>query len=290
MRRIKTIGLLCRSLLIELFQRPVVVNASLSIGYDGKPIHSNWGDDINYWFLKEISERPILIYNQSVLTRLLRRKHVLGIGSILGMFSTSKSIVWGSGFLDSTIERIEPPAEIRAVRGPYTRKKLMDMGIDCPEVYGDPALLISRWYHPKVLKKYKYGVISQYSKRQHNDAVSFFGNNPDVYYIEICQYDSWLSFVNEILQCEAILSSSLHGLIVAEAYGIPAVWIEFPSNNRNHHIKYQDFYASIGKEAVPYEAKDKVDFKVIDRLIAEWQPGRINLQPLIDCAPFKLKL
>lgn len=287
---IRRLRILCRSALTEIFRTPVIVNGSVTIGYDGKPIHCNWGDDINYWFLREISRQPIIIYSQSVFNRLLRRNHMLGIGSIIGMASNHRSIIWGSGFLDSAIITIEPPAEIRAVRGPLTRQKLIEMGIDCPEVYGDPALLISKWYKPEIAKKHKIGVISQYSQRQQNDARKFLGQYDDIYFINIAEYNHWHDFVDNVLSCEIIASSSLHGLIIAEAYNIPSVWIELPTNEYGHRIKYHDFYASIGKECQPLIIDESFNIDILFQRCSEWTPGHIDLQPLIDSAPFNLKL
>lgn len=286
-RRLSVMG---RTIFTELFYSPVVINASISIGYDGKPIHCNWGDDINYWFLREISERPVVIYSQTILTRLLKQNHILGIGSIIGMCSSNRSIIWGSGFLDSTINQIDPPAEIRAVRGPFTRKKLIDMGIDCPEVYGDPALLISKWYKPAITKKYKIGVISQYSLRQQTDARKAFAKIDNIHFINIANYNHWHDFIDEILSCEIIVSSSLHGLIISEAYKIPNIWIELPTNNPNHRIKYYDFYASIHKNCQPLIIDENFNIESVIKTASEWTTGNIDLQPLINSAPFKLKI
>jgi pyruvyltransferase len=50
----------------------------------------------------------------------------------------------------------------------------------------------------------------------------------------------------EFLACEQIISSSLHGLIVAHAYGIPAVWQKFSNQVFGDDIKYQDYMESVG--------------------------------------------
>ncbi len=290
LNKFKRTILLIKALFIELIFNPIVIKASVSIGYNGKPIHCNWGDDINFWFLKEISRQPILMYNQSVLTRLFRRKYVLGIGSIIGMLSDNNSIIWGSGIFDSTTKNILPPAEIRAVRGPYTRQKLISFGIECPEIYGDPALLISKYYNPNIKKKYKVGIIPQYSQRQQEDAQKAFGNENNIHYIQIAKYDDWHNFIDEILRCEIIVSSSLHGLIIAESYRIPSVWVEFPTNFAVNRIKYKDFYASIGKDCNPLVINGETCIDQVIKRASDWVPGEIDLQPLIDACPFKLKI
>lgn len=50
---------------------------------------------------------------------------------------------------------------------------------------------------------------------------------------------------NEILSCKKIVSSSLHGLIVAHAYGIPAIWQKFSDNIFGDDIKYIDYLESV---------------------------------------------
>lgn len=288
--KLRRIRVLLHSLYVEIFHNPIIVNGSVAIGYNGKPICSNWGDDINYWLFREICEQPIVMYSQSVLNRLFRRKHILGIGSIIGMCSSRRSIIWGSGFLDTSIRNINLPAEIRAVRGPLTRKKLIEMGIDCPEIYGDPAMLIKKIYNPKVKKRYQIGIIAQHRLIDQETARRIFGQSDQLHYIDIVNYGEWHTFIDEILSCNAIISSSLHGLIMSETYGVPSVWMELPTNDFDKRIKYYDFYQSIGKECKPLVISDSPDWNQVNQLIAEWKPGKIDLQPLIENAPFKMRL
>lgn len=279
------------ALWLEVFHDPVVVRASLAIGYDGKPLACNWGDDINYWFLKEISLQPVVIYSQTVLNRLnfmSAHRHILGIGSIIGMFSDENSIVWGSGIMDSKLKDIIPPYDIRAVRGPLTRNKLLSMGIDCPEVYGDPALLLPMVYTPKVMKKYKLGVIPHYSELE--NAKIIFRNRQDIHIIDMAHYNDYHEIINSLYECEGVLSSSLHGLILGEAYKVPSVWVEFAESKQRDRFKYHDFYASIGKDPEPVIISSICDIIQCKNALNEWVPGYIDLIPLIESAPFRINI
>ena len=85
------------------------------------------------------------------------------IGSILSWLATSKSIVWGSGIIRDKDSIYCQPKEVLAVRGPLTRERLLNEGIDCPEVYGDPALLLPLHYYPSIDHKYKYGIMARFN-------------------------------------------------------------------------------------------------------------------------------
>lgn len=60
--------------------------------------------------------------------------------------------MWGAGVIDDAKELPAHPKKVLAVRGPLSRKYLLDRGIECPAVYGDPALLVPKVYHPSVTK------------------------------------------------------------------------------------------------------------------------------------------
>ncbi|WP_245181085.1 polysaccharide pyruvyl transferase family protein [Flavobacterium sp. XN-5] len=59
----------------------------------------------------------------------------------------------------------------------------------------------------------------------------------------------------EFLQCERIISSSLHGIIVAHAYGIPAVWQKFSNKVFGDDVKYHDYMESVQMDVYLSEIK-----------------------------------
>ncbi len=89
---------------------------------------------------------------------------LIAIGSIL-QWATPQTIVWGSGFISAKSAIHSQPLKIHAVRGPRSQQRILDLGFECPEVYGDPALLYPRYYHPPQTKKHKLGLVAHYIDR-----------------------------------------------------------------------------------------------------------------------------
>ena len=277
-----------RTFWVESFLHGQVIKMSAYFEINGKLRKENWGDDINYWFLREIVEDPIISYDNSLLTRKTHRPYVLGIGSLLTLFSIDNSIVWGTGVLSTTDKIKGTPKEVRAVRGPLSRARLLAAGIECPEIYGDPALLLPRYYTPKVSKRYKLGIIPHY-KDMHNPLLEKLKNDKDVLIIAIRDYGHWLDFIDNINQCNAIISSSLHGLIVSEAYGIPNLWVKFNEKHNGDDIKFHDFFLSIGHDRSVFILKNETTKKDIQKAFDNYKKGYIDLMPLVEACPFKLK-
>lgn len=164
--------------------------------------------------------------------------------------------VWGAGIISENSLLKEKPSKVYAVRGPLTRQRLIKEGIDCPEIYGDPALLIPYYYRPKVTKKYQYGFVSHVSnidelKEMQIDGVYLY-NYPSILVIDLNNYRHWHDIIDQICSCQAILSSSLHGLIIAEAYHIPNVWIEFGNPLIGGHFKFHDFFSPFIRIEIPH--------------------------------------
>jgi len=201
----------------------------------------NYGDLLSKYLVEKISGKEIKwVHPKKQPWYKWDKTNYVTIGSIIH-HASKDSIVWGSGIIDN--EQAIAKADFRAVRGPQTRKFLLDRSYECPEVYGDPALLLPKYYHPEVVKKYKVGIIPHY----HDFKVvsEDYKNNPEILVIDLMTLDVE-EVTREIMSCEKTICSSLHGVIVSHAYEIPSIWVEFSDKIFGDGIKYLDYLESIG--------------------------------------------
>ena len=182
-----------------------------------------------------------------------KTKHLMAVGSIVGR-GRFDSTIWGSGILKDDVEpRLIKQAfykkyDIRAVRGPITRKALMHAGYNCPEIYGDPAILMPLIYSPKVERKYNCSIILHHrtvlSDKTSEEQYAF--SVPSNINIIDPSTTDYKSFINSILASDFIISSSLHGIIISESYGIPSIFFNF--GVKDQEIKFADWYSSTGRD------------------------------------------
>lgn len=167
-------------------------------------------------------------------------KHLYAIGSILTA-GGQDCTVWGSGLLNTDIlYRLNGrQLDVRCVRGPVTRSILMDRGFNVPEVFGDPALLMPFIYNPEMEKKYKVSIVT------HTNSKVILPKG-DFHVINVMT-DDYKKFVEEIKSSELVISSSLHGIIFSEVYGIKAIFLRPKSDL----LKYFDYYYSTGRLSFP---------------------------------------
>jgi pyruvyltransferase len=200
----------------------------------------NLGDSVSARIVAGLSGRRIIAVERN------DRRKLLACGSVAHR-ARSGDVVWGAG----TIEPDRPPesrdVDVRAVRGPRTRAILLRAGIPCPEVYGDPALLL-----PAVIPWRRSAPRSRLAIVPHyQDKPRVRGDDPAVRAIDSRVLDiqgEIEGFLEELLACERVLSSSLHGLVFAEAYGIPAHELRIGDDVRGAEHKFRDYYEGTGRE------------------------------------------
>lgn len=213
----------------------------------------NYGDLLSKYLVEKISGRPVKFMHPKEQSWFRWDKtHYLAIGSIIH-HATKNSIVWGSGIIDR--KQKVAPAEFRAVRGPKTREYLLELNYKCSAVYGDPALLLPKYYDPFVNKSYKLGIVPHY--HDYAEVVEIYREDTDILVIDMMTLDVE-EVTRQILKCEKVISSSLHGLIVAHAYQIPAVWVEFSKKLFGDGIKFVDYLESVKLDYyIPQFLKEK---------------------------------
>jgi len=133
-------------------------------------------------------------------------------------------------------------AKFLSVRGPRTRKRLLDLGYSVPEVYGDPAILLPNFIDDDVSKKFDYGIVPHYV--DYDEVFNKYKNDERIKVIDLITNDIEKT-TKEILECKNIVTSSLHGLIVAHAYKIPSLWIKFSTKLAGDDIKFFDYLESV---------------------------------------------
>jgi pyruvyltransferase len=147
-------------------------------------------------------------------------------------------VVWGSGLIVEQPTPVPAGATFLAVRGPLTRACIEG---PVPAIYGDPALLLPRMVDAAP-RRDGIGLVPHYFDQ------STIGEPTGATLIDVRR--PWQEVVRTITGCELVVSSSLHGVIVAEAYGIPAVWMTVPGGRERSPFKYHDHLAATGREPV----------------------------------------
>lgn len=210
------------------------------------PATANWGDALNEYLVEKISGRTPTS-TLDVYMPPWEDSYML-VGSVLGMHDVSRSHIWGSGFLrvDSRIYGV--PRSIRALRGPLSAKKLAEQGIAAPEVFGDPAIVMPRLYMPEVPVRYAIGII-MHKADQPCRQLQALAQEEDVIFISINEGTE--AFVDQLVSCKVIATSSLHGLVAADAYRIPRVWMPGYPVARHGTFKFMDYAAGAGLEGHP---------------------------------------
>lgn len=202
----------------------------------------NFGDELSPIIVNYLLNKQGLYLDEVTPTR--RRdcspRRLFAVGSILHEVRPG-DVVWGSGLNPNSQVLTNPPFtdDVRLVRGPVTAKFLARThGCSC-EKYGDPALLL-----PKIYPRND-------SQQSSGDWI-FIPNFRDLPFFDTDRMVHptlpWRTVVDRICGSQLVLSSSLHGIIVAEAYGIPARLI---LSRTEALLKYEDYYSGTNRAFRP---------------------------------------
>ena len=182
--------------------------------------------------------------------------HLNTVGSIIAI-KNYDAVIWGSGLHCTTTisnlmrHRNYVKYDIRAVRGPITEGLLEAAGYKCSHIYGDPAIIMPLIYTPTNIKKeYNVSVVVHYSNLKTAKDLEESG-----YHIIDVHTNDYKYFIDEICKSKLVISSSLHGIILAETYGVQAVFLR--NGIENEEIKFYDWYFSTNRHSVL--ALDSID-------------------------------
>ena len=241
----------------------------------------NWGDKLNPVLVSMISGKRVVnahdFYNVFGMPI-----HVV-IGSGLGHLTHSGSIVWGHGFARYDDRPRVRPRQICAVRGPLSHQKLLDSGLLCPNVVGDPALLLPRYFDENVKRRHRIGLIPHFSHFGLPEFARLRERGVEIIDITGDLFD----VVRSVKSCHMIASSSLHGLIIADAYGVPSKWLKVAGHPIEDGFKFHDYLKSVGRNdlrALTIDMKSSV--QTIESSLEDYEID-LDLDRLYESCPFR---
>ena len=171
------------------------------------------------------------------------RFKLLSTGSILH-FANTGDCIWGSGRNGNISDNLHKfkTIDVRAVRGPLTRDFLQKKGLTVPEIYGDPAILLPIFFGKNIISndkenRKKFVIVPHMSEPHINTVADHYKKYVDHL---VSPRTRPIAFVRKILNADFVISASLHGIILAESYGIPAIYLN--RNNAESIFKYNDYY------------------------------------------------
>lgn len=229
---------------------------------------TNFGDRLSPLLVESLSHRPVayaypeacdLVAGGSVLETVAAayRKRLLRL-------RLTPVDVWGSGA--QYPEWMTPSAglRLRAVRGRLTRQALC-LPDSLP--VGDPTLLVERLeLAPHAAPSVRWGILPHVVDRTNCEIRALAARTPSCRMIDPCQEDPRRALA-EIRGCAFVASTSLHGLIAADALGIPNVWLRASDWILGGTGKFRDYFSAVGRtEQAPLDLRvQAVDLAACER-------------------------
>ena len=204
----------------------------------------NFGDELSRDVVEFVTGRTV--------TRSSRYSaDLVAIGSILDRYLSNKGkiachtrkalgrpiFVWGSGLIERHKYQ-NTPMHFLAVRGRLTKACLASETL----ALGDPGLFANQIFGAK--KKQGIGIVPHYTDKYH-PLIKELEKLQNVKIIDVER--SGMDVCRDIAGCERILSSSLHGLIIADSFSIPNRRIGFYNNLKGGDFKFEDYASALGR-------------------------------------------
>ena len=231
----------------------------------------NFGDHLSAVIVSSLLAKHQLTLEDEVSVQ----RRLLGIGSILH-FCRPGDVVWGSGIngkIDPKSYSLPTNIDVRAVRGPLTAEVLRKRGIQVPDVFGDPGLLIKHLFGQRFMPSAQTDVL-------------FVPNLHDIPKVPngihwVSPTLGWNRVVAEIVKAKLVLASSLHGLVIAESFGIPARYVRL--SETEDLFKYRDYYAGSGRGQLEFATGYMEGLEMGGAPAPRWEAG-----PLLQSFPLDL--
>lgn len=229
---------------------------------------NNFGDLIGPELVKRILLTHGLVDAGSSSRRLLT------VGSIMRLAQEGDT-VWGTGIngKSTTGPWSFSSLDVRALRGPRTQQVLREMGIHAPAIFGDPGILVPRfWPEARVLET---NFLQTYIPNLH-DVRPRDSEQPN--FVHPCSPLDHI--IHRIAASSFVYGSSLHAVILAHAFQVPVRPI---ISSTEPLFKYLDYFEGVKTKAPEFATTAEEALRMGGVLLP-----RPDVDGLLDAFPFDL--
>lgn len=201
----------------------------------------NVGDELNDFVVRRLTGRCPLPVPRLVIPR--PEKMYSLIGSTLGFWNQEGSIIWGTGFRTAQDTLVGNPSAILALRGPLSASRLKSSTSE-EITFGDPAILMPDLLPASRKPNGSIGLIPHFRDLKQVSDVVPLAKDRNVRLLSVHQ--NVHHFIESLNSCDAVLTSSLHGAILADAYKIPNILFRGVESVGETFFKFADYYSGVG--------------------------------------------
>lgn len=218
----------------------------------------NFGDELSSIIVEWMTGRRVV--HASPI-----RCDLVAVGSVLEHVMNSDRAtpapVWGAGFIAAESECRPDCVVPYAVRGHLSANR-----IGGSTAVGDPGLL-ARHLVGTVPKRFSIGIVPHFVDRDHPMLDWLESNVPHA--VVISPLQDPLDAIAQIAACDYVISSSLHGLVVADSLGVPNRWVTMSDNVIGAGYKFRDHLSCFGlDDATPLAFHNPTEAAVV--LEGDW--------------------
>lgn len=241
---------------------------------------NNFGDCLSPYILRHYGFTPVYCQQKD--------SEIVMAGTILQWLPKNyEGIVFGTGCDDLKIDLRH--AKILGVRGKLTKNNL-PKNIQNSVFLGDPGLIMNTVFPKSLKKKYKLGIVPHFVDED-CEVINIWIKKFKEPVVVINVLRDAKTVIQEIKQCEYIVSSSLHGLIIADAFDIPNV--RFVNRKTMptyfYDYKFDDYYSSLDSFTNTIEATGQENINDIINECRLHSDNVSQLQEKLDKQLKKLK-
>ncbi|MBW4657826.1 MAG: polysaccharide pyruvyl transferase family protein [Drouetiella hepatica Uher 2000/2452] len=282
---------------------------------------ANLGDALSPILVSALSGLPIVHRHFDA-----PQKKLACVGTIGHALKNGEVHLWGTGVdkakhpIDRNLAYYQKPPktkfQVHALRGAFSAQAFQQQGIEVPAVYGDPVWFLPSLIQPAIEKRYELGVIVHLSELESLNETANVREEliryrvpesiaADVRIITTLSqptFEALEAKVEEITACKRIISTSLHGLVIAEAYQIPCAYfqivgaggsfIQLKDQQARIEHRFRDFYSGLGLEQLfvyGQELEQETNWEQVIRAVDQfWSPVEWSAEAFLEAFPLPL--